>query len=136
MDLGNLMQMVVQSGAISQIAGKTGESESATQSAIQAILPTLVGAVAKNASTSDGASSLMNVLDSDHDGSALNDIAGLIGGAMSGTRTGDGAGIISHLLGDNNDAMSNVVAQQSGVSSSAASTMFQMLSNPEFIPCP
>ena len=127
MDLGNLMQMIVQSGAVSQMAGQTGESESATQSAIQAILPTLMGAVARNASTEQGASSLMSALDSDHDGSALDDIAGLVGGAMSGTRTGDGAGIISHLLGGQNDNMSNIVAQQSGVSSSAASSMFQML---------
>jgi hypothetical protein len=127
MDLGNLMQMLAQSGALNQIAGQTGESPSATQSAISAILPTLVGAVANNAQTEGGLSSLMNVLDSDHDGSALDDIAGLVGGTMAGTRTGDGAGILSHLLGGDHSGISNMVSQQSGVSSSSASTMMQIL---------
>ncbi len=127
MDLGNLMSVIVQSGALNNIAGQTGESPSATQSAIQAILPTLVGAVARNASA-DGGAGLMNVLDSDHDGSALDDIVGLVGGAMAGTPTGNGAGIIGHLLNGNQHAnVTNMVSQQSGVSSSSAATMMQIL---------
>jgi hypothetical protein len=128
MDLGNLMGMLVQSGALNNIAGQTGESPSATQAAVQALLPTLIGAVARNASSEQGASSLMDVLDSDHDGSALDDIVGLVGGAMAGTKTGNGAGIISHLLNGNQHAsVTNVVSQQSGVSSSSAATIMQIL---------
>ena len=128
MDLGNLMGMLVQSGALNNIAGQTGESPSATQAAVQALLPTLVGAVARNASSEQGASSLMNVLDSDHDGSALDDIVGLVGGAMAGTRTGDGAGIISHLLnGNQQSTVTNMVSQQAGISSSSAASMMQIL---------
>jgi hypothetical protein len=127
MDLGNLMQMLAQSGALNQMAGQTGESPSATQSAISAILPTLVGAVANNAQSAGGMSMLMNVLDTDHNGSALDNIAGLVGGAMSGTKTGDGAGILSHLLGGDHSGISSMVAQQSGVSQSSAASMMQML---------
>ncbi len=127
MDLGNLMSVIVQSGALNNIAGQTGESPSATQSAIQAILPTLVGAVARNAST-DGGAGLMNALDSDHDGSALDDIVGLVGGAMAGTPTGNGAGIIGHLLnGNQHSTVTNMVSQQSGVTASSAATMMQIL---------
>lgn len=121
------MQMLVQSGALNQMAGQTGESPSATQSAISAILPTLVGAVANNAQSEGGMSMLMNVLDTDHNGSALDNIAGLVGGAMSGTRTGDGAGILSHLLGGDHSGIANMVASQSGVSQSSAASMMQML---------
>ena len=127
MDLGNLMQTLVSSGALQQLSGQTGESPSATQSAVAAILPTLMGAMARNASSEGGVSSLMNALDSDHDGSAMNDIAGLIGGAMSGTPAGNGAGILSHLLGGQTNAVAGMVAQQSGVSASSAASMFQML---------
>jgi hypothetical protein len=127
MDLGNLMQMIVQSGALNQISGQTGESPSATQNAIAAILPTLVGAVANNAQSESGMSSLMNVLDTDHNGSALDNIAGLVGGAMAGTKTGDGAGILAHLLGGDHSNVSNMVAQQAQVAPSSAATMMQML---------
>ncbi len=128
MDLSNLMGILVQSGALNNIAGQTGESPSATQAAVQALLPTLVGAVARNASTEQGASSLLNILDSDHDGSALDDIVGLVGGAMAGTKTGDGAGIISHLLNGNQHAtVTSMVSQQAGVSSSSAATIMQLL---------
>lgn len=50
---------------ISSIAGQTGTSEKDTQNVLANALPALVGAMAQNASTEDGANSLARALD-DH----------------------------------------------------------------------
>lgn len=50
---------------ISSIAGQTGTSEKDTQNVLANALPALVGAMAQNASTEDGANSLAKALD-DH----------------------------------------------------------------------
>ncbi|HRF38840.1 MAG TPA: DUF937 domain-containing protein, partial [Saprospiraceae bacterium] len=63
---------------------------------------TLVSALARNASTEQGAAALSNALDRDHDGSILSNLAGLLGGQAPAqdNRALNGAGILNHILGD------------------------------------
>ena len=49
---------LLSSSVISSIAGQTGTSEKDTQNVLANALPALVGAMAQNASTEDGANSL------------------------------------------------------------------------------
>lgn len=54
-----------------------GEDESTVERATSASVPLLLQALARNASTDDGAQSLYTALREDHDGSVLNDIGGV-----------------------------------------------------------
>ena len=91
--LDGLMQQL-DGDTMRQLSQQLGTDESTTTSAVGAALPVLMGALAKNASSTDGAAALAGALDRDHDGSMLGDIAGMLGG-------GAGAGILKHVLGGN-----------------------------------
>ena len=114
----------------SQLGGKAmdllssqmgGGNKDATQAATSGIVSMLMSAMAKNASTPDGASSLISALDRDHDGSVLDDVVGLLGGQkqVQNQRSVNGAGIIKHLLGTGqkkNNAV-EMISQLSGLES-------------------
>lgn len=92
---------------IAQMAGRIGASPAQTQSAIQAALPLLMGAMTRNASTPQGAQALHRAATRDHaasDPMAL--LGGLLGGggsggmgAMGGGGMGDVLGALGGLLG-------------------------------------
>ncbi len=86
-------------------------------SAISAAIPMIMGAMAKNASTEQGAQALDNALAKDHDGSILDNLTGF----LSSNDNGPGAAILGHVLGGNRgnvesglSQMSNLNPQQSG----------------------
>ena len=66
-----------------------------TSKAMAAALPLLLGALSRNASQGDGASSLHQALANDHDGSILDDIGGFLGSG----NTSSGNDILGHVLG-------------------------------------
>jgi hypothetical protein len=108
-------------GAVGQIAEKLGVDESTAQNGVQAALPILLGALARNAQTEGGAEALDNALSSDHDGSVL----GNVEGAISSYQDGPGAAILGHVLGGQGDAISGLVSQQLGGANGGA--LLQML---------
>ena len=65
------------SEAVQQISQNVGAEPSAVNSAIQAALPMILGGLANNASTPQGAESLNQALEQDHDGSMMDDIASM-----------------------------------------------------------
>lgn len=66
---------------IGQMAGRIGASPQQTQSAIQAALPLLMGAMARNAATPSGAEALHRAAVRDH---AANDPMALVGALLGG----------------------------------------------------
>ena len=64
----DLLGSQLNSGAVQQISGRLGADRNATSTAA---LPLLLGALAKNASSPDGARQLHDALARDHDGSRL-----------------------------------------------------------------
>lgn len=74
---------------IAQMAGRIGASPQQTQSAIQAALPLLMGAMTRNASTPQGAEALHRAAVRDH---AANDPMALLGGLLGGGGSGGGLG--------------------------------------------
>ena len=62
---------------ISRMAAQLGATPQQTQSAIQAALPMLMGAMQRNASTPQGADALHRAITRDHQGV---DLGGLLGG--------------------------------------------------------
>src|SRR3954471_10251685 len=67
--------------AVGQISQQVGAEPSLVNSAIQMALPAIIGGLANNTSTPEGAESLNNALDQ-HDGSILDSFGG-IGGLAS-----------------------------------------------------
>jgi hypothetical protein len=96
---------------LSQISRQIGADEKATGSALSAAMPLLMSAMANNASKPEGAQSLHQALVNDHDGSILNDVTGFIGDPQSA----NGAGILGHVLGGQQPAVAQGLAQSTGL---------------------
>ncbi len=97
----------------------------ASQSAINVLL----NALTKNAGRGKGIESLMGALDRDHDGSILDDVLGFIQGAQVGQnpRMTNGAGILSHVLGDKLGGVVEAISQQNGLNQSQSMGLLEKL---------
>ncbi len=110
-----------------------GADPAQTQQAISAALPTLLGALARNASTPQGEQQLHQALVSDHDGSILDQLGSLFGGATPQTASGvsdrtiSGGSILDHILGNRKQRVESGVSQVSGLSSGQAMKLMMML---------
>ena len=80
----DLLSQQLSGPAVQQMSSQLGADPESTQKALSAALPMLVGGLARNAQTPEGAQSLSNALDRDHDGSLLDGLAGMLGGASGG----------------------------------------------------
>jgi len=103
-----------------QLSTQLGADPATTQKAVSAALPTLLGALAKNAQSPEGAAALAGAIDRDHDGSALQNIAATLGG-------GGGAGILKHVLGGRQEAVQQGVGAAAGLSGPQAGQLLAML---------
>ena len=119
MDFLDLLKGQLSDSAIDGLSKHTGINDSAkTKNASNAILAFLTKALAKNTSSSTGASSLLGALDRDHDGSVLDDVMGLLTGAVGGgynSKTLNGIGILGHILGARQNFVVEAVAKMVGL---------------------
>jgi len=119
--------------AVDQISNSVGAETSAVSSAIQAALLTILGGLANNASTPQGAESLNTALEQDHDGSILDNLGGLGGmifgggGQAAPPRQADAGGILGHILGGNQGAVVQDASQRSGLNSGQVAQILMML---------
>lgn len=115
--------------AVDQISQGTGVESSLVSSAVQAALPHILGGLANNAGTPDGAESLNNALEQ-HDGSLLDNLGGLassvLGGGASSPQT-DGGDILGHVLGSSQEAVTQDVSQKTGLGSGQVIQILMML---------
>jgi hypothetical protein len=123
MDLTGILNDALSGNTVSQISQTIGADEGTTSSAIQAALPMLLGGLANNSASQSGASSLLGALDRDHDGSILDDLGGFLGDYLSGR----GAGILSHIFGDQEGAVERGVSQASGLDLSKVGPLLMIL---------
>jgi hypothetical protein len=105
--------------SVQNLARTIGADQATTQKALGAALPFLVSALAKNATTPQGAQALHQALSRDHDGSVLDDLAGSL--ASPNTQTGEG--ILRHVLGDRRQAVEAGIGKASGLDARGVSTM-------------
>lgn len=125
MNLTGLLQEALNPATIGQIGQAIGADEQTTGNAINAALPALLGGLAGNSSSASGASALLGALDRDHDGSVLDDLAGLIGTAGAGQGNGDG--ILGHILGGQLGTVAQSVSQASGLDASRVGSLLGIL---------
>ncbi len=121
-----ITQMVTQQlagSATSTIAQRFGLSEQTANTAVQLAVPLILTALARNASQPDGAASLHQAINNDHDGSIFNNLLGYLGNPQSG----NGAGILSHVFGGQQSSIENNLAQATGMDQASASGLMQTL---------
>lgn len=137
-------------GMLDKISGQLGADKNATSAAMTAALPMILGGLAKNAKSPEGAASLASALEKDHDGSLLDNIPGLVGmlggggsgggglGGLLGAATSmlgggaskksvDGAGILRHVLGDKQPTVEQGISKASGLDMSKVAMLLPML---------
>lgn len=130
MDLMDLMQSQLSEGLIDQLSGQLGgASKEQTATAATSILSTLMGAMAKNASTPEGAAALNNALERDHDGSILDDVMGMVTGqgGSGNDRMLNGSGILNHVLGNRQSGAIDVISKMSGLDKGNTGNLMTML---------
>lgn len=122
------------SEAVDNISNTVGAEPSAVNTAIQYALPAILGGLANNASTPQGAESLDNALAKDHDGGILGNLGGL-GGLIFGNqqaaapppREADAGGILGHILGGSQGQVAQEVSQKSGLQMGQVAQILMML---------
>lgn len=132
MDIMDLLQGQLTDGVMDQLTKQIGASDKQqTAAATAGIMNTLVGALAKNASNPEGAQSLNNALERDHDGSVLDDLMGMFSGGgqvqPQNSRAMNGTGILNHILGDRQGGAIEMISQISGLDSGKTGNLMTML---------
>ena len=121
MDLTNvLLNGMTSKTALDSISRKTGGSQDQISGLISSALPLLMSAVTQNASTQEGASSLLGAL-SQHTSTAP------VEEQVSGADVDDGMKIISHILGNNSSAVMNSLSSSSGLDLGQVSSVLGMI---------
>ena len=121
-----ITQMIMQQlsgGASRTIAQRLGVSESTANTAVQVAVPLLLAALARNASAPQGAESLHQAINKDHDGSILDNLMGYLGNPQSA----NGSGILSHVFGGQRPAIENNLAQATGMDQGSAGSLLETL---------
>ncbi len=111
---------------IEGIAGQTGNSEDKTANVLSMAMPILMGAMKKNASTTQGAEGLMNALNSKHNGSILDNLGSVFQGGVDQSLMNDGSGILGHLLGNKQSLVENTLSKQSGLNTSSVAEILKI----------
>ncbi len=107
---------------VERLSNNLGEDKGSTLDALSKAVPVLVSAMARNTRSEEGANSLAGALDRDHDGSILNNIAGLI----DNPEQSQGQGILKHVLGGKQGNAEKAVSEKSGISMESAVKIFQV----------
>ena len=109
--------------AVSTIAQRFGISESKANTAVQIAVPLILSALARNAEQPQGAESLHQAINNDHDGSIFDNLMGYLGNPQSA----NGAGILGHVFGGQQSAIASNVAQATGMDQPAAGNLLKTL---------
>lgn len=114
MDLNSILGVLAAGSTANQIGQQFNIESNKVSSVITAALPTLIGAMQKNASTEGGANALSKAL-GDHSGDANFN--------MGSVNLTDGSKILGHILGNNSNSIFSALAKQTGTSSSQVSSI-------------
>lgn len=125
MDLLGLVKEQLTSSIVSKISSFLGESTENTNSALGSALPAILGGVMQKASTTQGASDLLNTIRTGgYDGGVLDNLGGLLDDVKStSTLASLGSGLLGNIFGDKLGALSSVIANVSGIKTGSASSL-------------
>ena len=120
--------------ALGEISNTVGAEPSLVNSAIQMALPAIIGGLANNAADPQGAQSLDQALERDHDGSILGNLGGLGSMILGQLQTPeptpkqlDAGGILGHILGNNQGPVVEQVSNNTGLNMGQVAQILMML---------
>ena len=127
-NLVELVQGYLTPDIIKKAASFVGESEPATQKAMNGIAPTLIAALANQASTTGGAEQLSRILDTGkYNGSALNNLGSLFsGGETTQKAVTEGKDILSSLFGSKTDGLFDQIGRFAGIRLGSATSLLAL----------
>jgi OmpA-OmpF porin, OOP family len=106
----------------------TGESETATRQAMQGGVAGMFAGLTNMASTSDGASTLGNLVREPFVGKFLNNVSSSFsGGSETNSLINSGQGLLGRVFGDRTSGVTDAIARSSGISSSSSGKLMAML---------
>ncbi|WP_303749289.1 DUF937 domain-containing protein [Stenotrophomonas pigmentata] len=116
----------LQGAPLQQVSQQLGIDSQQASGAISAALPLLMGALGNNAAKPQGAQALFGALQNNHSGL---DIGSVLGAVMGGGNSpaANGAGILGHIFGGNQDRAETGLAQATGLSPSSSSQLLKIL---------
>lgn len=118
MDISDLLQGPMKNVILNQLGSQLGlGDEKQTNAAIDGIFGTLLNGIMKNASTPEGQKSLETALAKDHSGGIFDDLTGFLTGSNTpqNPATNNGAGILKHILGDQQENTVESISKASGI---------------------
>ena len=111
---------------VAAIAAKLGTGPAQARNAIEHALPLIVGGMAQNASTPQGANALNNAL-GEHAGFNISDVlSGVLSGSGGGA-SGIGGAILGHIFGGNQAAANQGLGQTTGLGQQNAGQLMAIL---------
>ena len=129
-NLLNMVKDVAGDALMKQASGFLGVDESSTKGAFGAILPSLMAGMIDKGATEEGATSLLNFINTNnHDGGILDKIGDLLGGgATTDGLMSSGAGVLKFLVGNKLAGLTDLIADISGLKPGNTSSLLKMLS--------
>ncbi|MEZ4883341.1 MAG: DUF937 domain-containing protein [Chitinophagales bacterium] len=107
---------------IGQIAAFLGIDREKALLALSQLIPIFTTALANNAASKEGSSSLFNAVENDHDGSIMSGLSSFITNYM----TGKGSGILRHVLGEQTPEVAKFVGNNSGLNMAEVVSLMQI----------
>jgi hypothetical protein len=118
MNVEDLLQGPLKNIVLDQLSNQLNPGDSSkTSAAIDSTVQVLLNAVAKNVAQPDGATSFINALNRDHDGSLVDHLTDYLGGQFQpqNSSTTNGSGILNHLLGNKQETAAETISKQTGL---------------------
>ncbi len=122
-DLSSLLNSSIGKSLINVVTSKMGANPEQAQSALGATMPMILSALAKNASSADGAKGIFDAIMKKHDGSILDNLDEAV---TQDEVVEDGGGILGHIFGDKTEKVAGAVSQSSGMDLSSAMNIMKM----------
>ncbi len=124
MDILQAIQQQLGDDAIAELSNSIGGTKEQTTEAVNAALPTILGAMSRSAESPSGQNAIMSFLDKNGDGNIFDDLQGYIGG---GNDTHGGSSIIDQFLGGKKQTVEQAISEKSGLNKEASSNLLTQL---------
>ena len=128
MNLLDLLKQIFGGNFAALASNVLGASESNTKSAVTSMIPALLGSLVQKGSTPQGASSLLNMINSPQvDSGIVGNMSQLLGGGGNANQlVNTGSSLVNSLLGSNAGPLSNTLSSMSGLSGSSTSKLLAL----------
>ncbi|MCB0514535.1 MAG: DUF937 domain-containing protein [Chitinophagales bacterium] len=123
MNIFDIFAQQLDNNTLQGMANKLGVNNEQLAGALGSAVPILMNALQNNASTAEGAGSLLNALQKDHDGSIFSQL----GNVLSNPSAFKADGILGHILGSNQKKVEEYIGQTNGLSAGISGQLLQML---------